>query len=381
MIVNELNIISFNVPYPANYGGVIDVFYKIKALHQLGVKIHLHCYDYGRGIQPELEKYCVSVKYYHRNTSIFALLSSTPYIVKSRADKQLLENLLTNEFPILFEGLHSCYWLNHHSLKNRIKIVRAHNVEHHYYAFLAKNSAFSYRKLYYTLETKALKNFEPILQHAQLILAVSKSDVHYFKTNYPQVKSIFAPCFHSEEKVSIKNGIGEYVLYHGNLSVQENEAAALFIVKQIFNDINLPLKIAGFQPSEKLKKAIQPYQHIELIENPNDEQMTRLIENAQTNILFTHQPTGLKLKLLHTLFKGRHCLVNSKMLSGTGLESLCEIADNPSSFKQKINSLAKQEIDVNTTLVERKNVLEAFTNSFNAKKIMEEMQQFNTTTD
>ena len=34
-----LNIICFDVPFPANYGGAIEEFYKIKALHQLGVKI------------------------------------------------------------------------------------------------------------------------------------------------------------------------------------------------------------------------------------------------------------------------------------------------------------------------------------------------------
>ena len=28
----ELNIVSFDVPYPPDYGGVIDVFYKIKEL-------------------------------------------------------------------------------------------------------------------------------------------------------------------------------------------------------------------------------------------------------------------------------------------------------------------------------------------------------------
>ena len=36
----HLHIISFDVPYPANYGGVIDVFYKLKALHAEGIKIH-----------------------------------------------------------------------------------------------------------------------------------------------------------------------------------------------------------------------------------------------------------------------------------------------------------------------------------------------------
>jgi len=54
----HLHIISFDVPYPTDYGGAIDVFYKIKALHKLGIKIHLQTYEYGRGQQDELLKYC-----------------------------------------------------------------------------------------------------------------------------------------------------------------------------------------------------------------------------------------------------------------------------------------------------------------------------------
>ncbi|MDD3107200.1 MAG: hypothetical protein PHP65_05330 [Bacilli bacterium] len=86
----HLHIIALNIPYPANYGGVIDIFYKVKDLYNNGVKIILHCFDYGRGEQPELEKYCEKVYYYKRNTSFINSLQSTPYIVQSRKNKQLL---------------------------------------------------------------------------------------------------------------------------------------------------------------------------------------------------------------------------------------------------------------------------------------------------
>jgi len=59
----KLHIVSFNIPYPPNYGGVIDVFYKIKELHQLNIEIYLHCFEYDRPQQKELEKYCKNVFY------------------------------------------------------------------------------------------------------------------------------------------------------------------------------------------------------------------------------------------------------------------------------------------------------------------------------
>ena len=63
---SELNVVSFSVPFPANYGGVIDVFYKLKALSKLDVKIILHCFQYDRKPSKELENICEQVYYYPR---------------------------------------------------------------------------------------------------------------------------------------------------------------------------------------------------------------------------------------------------------------------------------------------------------------------------
>ena len=38
--IKKLHIVSFDVPFPPNYGGVIDVFYKLIELKKLGVEIH-----------------------------------------------------------------------------------------------------------------------------------------------------------------------------------------------------------------------------------------------------------------------------------------------------------------------------------------------------
>ena len=136
---NQLHIVSFDVPYPPNYGGVIDVFYKIKTFKEKGIHVHLHCFEYGRGEQPELLKYCESVTYYKRNMSPLGVFSKVPFIVKSRISKELKSNLLSNSFPILFEGLHTCYLLKDKELKNRVKIFRESNIEHEYYGHLAKS--------------------------------------------------------------------------------------------------------------------------------------------------------------------------------------------------------------------------------------------------
>ena len=123
----KIHIVSFSIPFPADYGGVIDVFYKIKALSKIGIKITLHCFQYDRRPAEELKRICENVYYYPRQMIGSHLLSRHPFIVGSRKSDKLIENLLKDDSPILFEGLHSCYSILDQRLKNRKKLVRSHN--------------------------------------------------------------------------------------------------------------------------------------------------------------------------------------------------------------------------------------------------------------
>ena len=113
--------------------------------------------------------------------------------------------------------------------------------------------------------------------------------------------------------------------------------------------------------------------HIELIANPPQAEMEALVANAQINVLVTFQATGLKLKLLNTLYNGRWMLVNQKMLAGTGLENLCEIADNSAEMKLKINSLYKTEFDQDQLLARAALLQNRFSDETNAKKLVTEV--------
>jgi len=170
----SLHIISFDIPFPANYGGVIDVFYKIRALHQAGVSIHLHCYEYKREPAPELNQYCQSVRYYPRKTGFLTNFGVKPYIVASRISEKLVDNLQNDNFPILFEGLHTCGIMVDARLKGRFMIYRESNIEHHYYFQLFKAEKNPVKKFYFLAESMRLKFFQKILRHASVMLTVSR---------------------------------------------------------------------------------------------------------------------------------------------------------------------------------------------------------------
>ncbi len=334
----KLHVISFNIPLPADYGGVIGVYFHLKALHKLGVRIILHCFEYGREKDERLNEVCEAVFYYKRDMGLSNLISTEPFIVKSRRNDELLNRLLEDDLPILYEGTHVCATLDDKRLKNRLKIVRMHNVEWQYYRNMIPIEKSLKQKIFFWWESKKLKPFETkrIKEYADHILAVSPRETRYFKENgFENVHYVAA--FHSNEDLDCKLGRGDYVLFQGDLSVKENESISLGLIQDIFVDLpGVNLIIAGRQPSKDLRDEIDKHENVSLRSNLTDEEMEALIRNAQINLLRAYQAAGMKLKLLNALYKGRFCLVNSPMVMNTGIDELCIVKDGIGETKSEI---------------------------------------------
>ena len=365
-----LHVIAFDVPFPADYGGVIDIYYKIKAIHLEGVDIKLHIYNYGRKhSKSELSKYCSEINYYPRNIYKNPFMGSKPYIVNSRNSSELLTNLQKDNEPILFEGLHCTYYLAHPSLKDRLKIVRTHNIEHHYYKHLESSESKYFKKYFFRIEAEKLKKHQGVLKHANIIAAISPNDFSYFNKKFGN--TIYIPAFHKNSKIKNPGDKGEYILYHGNLSVPENYNAAKQLIINVFSKVKTPSIIAGNNPPKELIALCNMHHNIELKSNLSTDEIHYLIKNAHINVLYTNQNTGIKLKLLNALYLGRFSIVNPLMVEGSGLESLCTISKNFSEIIKSINHL--MEKDYNESIYHDKKIfLEENFNTINSvKKLLE----------
>jgi hypothetical protein len=366
----HLNIVSFTIPFPANYGGVIDVYYKLAALKDLGIKIHLHCFQYDRSPVIELEHLCESIKYYPRMTGLLQQLSILPYIVKGRRNAELLRELTNNNYPILFEGLHSCYYLNHPSLIGRQLIYRESNIEHQYYYHLYRSSRNIWKRTYYLIESLKLHFFQKVLEHASLMLVVSESDRQFLQEAFPNNQIVYLPSFHGNNEIRSLEGNGKYAFYHGNLSVEENIQAADYLMNEVFNDLDIPLFIAGLNPPSQVVETAKK-NGVTLLDNVSNEKMDELIREAHVNILVSFQATGLKLKLLNTLYNGRFVLVNPEMLLGTGLDELCTVAADSENLKKELKRLFTETFD-NSLLEKRRSILsERYSDQKNARKLVD----------
>jgi glycosyltransferase involved in cell wall biosynthesis len=203
------------------------------------------------------------------------------------------------------------------------------------------------------------------------MLAVSSEDTEYLRKHFPGKKVLYLPSFHANEMVETIEGKGGYALYNGNIEVAENAHAVRYLIREVFNDIDFPLKVAGMNPPERIKKLVEKKENIELIANPDDEKMFDLIRNAHVNILVTFQATGLKLKLLNTLYKGRFCLVNDQMLNGTGLNELCEIGNSAKEQKEKLRQLFAEKFTKDKIALRQEILEKNYSNEKNAQKLIE----------
>ena len=365
----HLHIVSFDVPFPVNYGGVIDVFYKAKALAEEGVKVHLHCFEYGGKRAAELQKMFYVVRYYKMDMSKRYLLKKTPFIVETRRSQQLVQNLLRDNYPILMEGLHTTALLQENRLQNRKRIVRVHNVEHNYYHSLSKAEKNLRRKAYFLLEAAKLKKFENVLAKADHLLTISQTDNEYFSTRHQSV--VYLPAFHPYSNVTSLTGQGKYVLYHGNLSIPENINAVEVLLDKVFRNTAIPFKIAGLRPPRDLIKKVSSFPMAEVIDSPDDRQLNELIQNAQVNILFTGQATGLKLKLLNALYNGRFVLANDKMVKGSDLENLCITANKPEEMRTLLKGLMEKDFTPEIKKNRQEYLQRIFNPAGNVKRLVE----------
>ncbi|NNC51086.1 MAG: hypothetical protein HKO01_11165 [Flaviramulus sp.] len=364
---NEIQIVTFDNPYPPDFGGAIDVFYKIKALSDLGVKIYLHIYFDDRHDISGLKPLCETINLYKREKSFTQHLSWLPYGVITRDSKNLIKNLNKSEAPILFESLRTTGILRKHAFKQKIA-VRCHNLEHDYSWGLFKSEANWFKKIAFFVEGFKYKKYEAILKKAHVLFSLSYYENYYNNNNFKD-KSIFIPVFQGNDKIESINGFGKYALYHGDLSISDNIKSALFVIN-VFKDLNFPLKIASSTEVKKIVDEIDKHKNMsfELITDYN--QLTLLINEAHINTLYSYQKSGTKLKVINALFKGRFCVLNKNMIDDPDVLEICKVSEGKIEYKKVIENLLDTKFEVTQ---KRIIALQKYNSKKNAEKIIKEM--------
>ncbi|MBF6608495.1 MAG: hypothetical protein ITG00_07125 [Flavobacterium sp.] len=335
-----LHIVSFDNPYPPVYGGVVEVFHKLKALHELGVSIYLHCFaDEIPSQFPELQRICTEVYFYQIHRRPTGFLSMLPYSVRSRNSLELLANLDKVKAPILFEGIKSAYLVHKKLLPHHPKFLRMHNIEHHYFKGIASSELNIFKKWAYSSEAIKLQRFEKIISQFDVVFALSEFENDYANRMYGN--SEYIPVFHGNGKVLPLEGFGKYAFYHGDLRMSDNLRAVRTLIR-IFKDIpDMNLVIASGSGSEVVARYIGKSANIKFEKIKSHDQLRQLLVDAHINLVLSYQKSGTKLKLMAALFNSRHCIINENITDDEKVMALCETVTSDDEIKQKIRKLQR----------------------------------------
>ncbi|HJW16264.1 MAG TPA: glycosyltransferase family 4 protein [Flavisolibacter sp.] len=362
-----LHIVCLDAPSPPDYGGAIDMYYKVQALAESGRKIILHYFHYKEHRNADgLEKYCAEIHAYSRSNYLSSLSFTRPYIANSRINTLLINRLNQDDYPVLLEGLHCMGIIPYLQNPSRV-VVRMHNEETAYYKALAINEPNFLRKTYYSFESERINRFQNKINPGLKLAVLSNNDVESFKQQGFR-EAHFIPCFIPWQEIRSITGKGEYCLYHGNMSIIENEIAAIWLIKNVFDLLNIPLVIAGKGISGRLQKIARKKQNIRLIYQPPSNELDALIKDAHINVLPSFNTTGVKLKLLHALLYGRFCIANNKAIKGSGISSSVYTAESAEDFRQTITTLFEKTF-AEGQINERQSIRDLYNNKTNALKL------------
>ncbi len=336
-VKSSIHIVAFDVPMPPDYGGVIDIYYRCRTLKNAGYHVILHCFEYGRGRTQDASEIADEIHYYDRNSFVWSWFSRKPFIVKTRNNNELLSRLLEDDAPVLIEGQHCTFFLDHPQLQSRKKLVRLHNIEWQYYAELSKRSTSFFKKLFFWTESRKLKRNESQLKYASVLACISHSDTAYYQSLFSEV--VYLPVGLNLFPTHVEPlQRAHFLLFHGNLSIAENQEAVSWILDVLsHHTLDLEIVIAGKSPSRALMQRCNGTTNLQLIADPNDLMMQQLMQSATAHLLIGFQHSGIKLKLLNALLTGKRCIATPAMVAGSGLEIFCEIIETPLELIHKIN--------------------------------------------
>jgi hypothetical protein len=364
---NRVHIVCLDAPSPPDYGGAMDMYYAIIALAAQGKKIILHYFDYKQDRNADgLAAYCSQI-YAYRRKSFFRSASLLPYIVRSRINSKLIQRLNEDEFPVILEGIHTSGIIPYLNNQNRA-VIRMHNEEVSYYKNLAVAERNIFKRTYFRLESALLKKYYRKLPANTPLACLSQADMIVLENEYQFSDLHLIPCFIPWQVFHQKEGRGDYCLYHGNMSVSENEAAAEWLIEKVCSALDMKFIIAGKAISTRLRQNAAKVKTVELITDPSTEELTELIRNAQVHILPSMNTTGVKLKLLHALFDGRFCITNANGAKGIGSNEGFLIADTADEYVEAIKTLWLKNF-CSEDKKSRQHLLAVYNNLENARKL------------
>jgi polysaccharide biosynthesis protein PslH len=357
----KITLVCQEIPYPAMHGSRIDMWRRIKALAERGIKLQLICWWFGT--KPTAEEIAEIHKYISalhpieiEQTSISRLRRMTdlltyPLGTSSRRIKgQKLAELIdeVREFSpdlIFLDGIHGGAIATSLSRTLKVPIVtRSHNIEH-MYAKKMLDAAIGFKdKFRRYLSIVHVERYEKeLLTNSALFYDISADDLKFWQELGFTNGRLLPPTIEFAAQSVVESNLSPELLksydlvFLGNLNTENNVAGVIWFLTEVLPLIHdrLPettVLIAGFKPVDRIVQICEKTERVFLSLNPASASDTYRSGRVLINPILTG--SGVKIKSIEMLQFGKPIVSTTEGVSGlpATVKQYFKIADDPVTF-------------------------------------------------
>lgn len=364
-----MNIIVFShdLPWPANHGGRIDVYNRLKAFKELGNNIFLvawanfednNCDESFNHIrQTVTDLVCfpkrtgLRGKFLDISAKAILLAGQSSVVTQCSLSKMGFKKLLKKieEFSPDAFFVESVYAAKLASKFSRITgvplFIRSHNIEHNYLKKQALLSKSLKEKLKFLAMNSNLKAYEKFtLKNADAVFDISLSDLKFW--NQQGLTNVYwmPPIYYAQKELEEVNGAEKSsfdITYVGNLNSPNNIEGLFWFFKTVLPNVisTLPqvkILVAGSNPEQNLIDYCFSRENIELIANPNN--LPDLYRNSKVLINPILSGSGVNIKTIEILQWNKPVVCTYQAIRGLPdeFEKIFTVTDDPNVFGYNI---------------------------------------------
>lgn len=335
----KLIVVAADIPYPANHGGRVDVWERLKLLSSLGHEITLVVTS-SEPVRADnlavINSFIDTFIQIPRQKRIADLFSLLPFQATSRHALRTYDFHNRSYDVLLLEGSYCAPILDNPTLKVPRIIQRIHNDEPTYFRNMAKASSFP-QSLYYVTEAMKFRRFErTVAARCEQLWYISAKEFQKARGLHP--RSIFLPPVVDLPATPRHASPSGRVLYVGSLFMPNNrdglEWYMGFVHPHLRHRPDYKLVIAGNSRGQPLTWLTDgPFgADVEVHDSPAN--LAPLYEDASIFINPIRYGAGVKIKTLDGIKNGLPIVTTSTGNEGTGLIHGAHLfeADQPTQF-------------------------------------------------
>ncbi|XID93090.1 glycosyltransferase family 4 protein [Paenibacillaceae bacterium WGS1546] len=343
----KILLVCSDFPYPPNHGLRVDTWGRIKALSELGHRLHLVVCGKQKPSDSDMEavsSYVEEVVFCTRRSRLADLLSAVPMQAQSRAELRRVQ--LADDYDyVLLEGDYVYPILNNPRIRRDRTILRVHNDEAVYFKALAKSVKNPLHKLYYLLESRKFA----VLQHkiresVDKYMFISNKEFESFRTRHPSARSLFLPPPVAGDAFQPGAFRGKHVVFIGSLFMPNNREAIEWYLTHIHPSLlkepGYRFIVAGNTRNQGLGW-LEAYDLTNVTVHDSPNSLEDIYKNGYLFVNPMQHGAGVKLKTIEAIQNGLPVVSTSVGCEGTGLADGEHIllADRPEDFLRQIKTL------------------------------------------